>query len=85
MSGNGADIAAVYQLLSEVARKVAEHDRRFDQIAARLEEVTADIAGLRETVANYHSSVVGHGIMFSKLEERMIRVERHLNLNPIED
>ena len=33
--GNGVDIAAVYQLLTEVARTVAGHDRKLDDIAGR--------------------------------------------------
>lgn len=65
MSGNGVDLAAVYQLLSEVARKVGEHDRRFDRIDRRLGDMSAMIAGLRESVTNYHSSVLGHGILIS--------------------
>jgi chromosome segregation ATPase len=138
MSGvNGPDIAAVYQLLTEVAqqvgdiiRRLSEHDRRFEQIDRRFEqidrrfeqidrrleqmelrfeqidarfdrhvnridELAADIAGLREqvthditdlreTVALYHHSVVGHGIQFSEVERRMLRVERHLGLPPLE-
>ena len=117
MSGvNGPDIAAVYQLLTEVARqlgevaqqvseiaqRVAAHDRRFEQIDARLdrhvaridelaadiaglrEQVTHDITGLRETVALYHHSVVGHGIQFSEVERRTLRLERHLGLPPLE-
>ena len=117
MSGvNGPDIAAVYQLLTEVARQVgdiirrlSEHDRRFEQIdrrfeqidarldkhVARIDELAADIAGLRgqvthnitglrETVALYHHSVVGHGIQFSEVEQRTLRVERHLGLPPLE-
>ena len=124
MSGvNGPDIAAVYQLLTEVAQQVAElaqqvneigqqvgeivqrvtaHDRRFEQIDARfdrhvdrIDELAADIAGLREqvthditdlreTVALYHHSVVGHGIQFSEVERRTLRVERHLGLPPLE-
>jgi hypothetical protein len=82
MSGNGVDLAAVYQLLSEVARKVGEHDRRFDQIDRRLGDMSAEIAGLRESVTNYHSSVLGHGILISELEERVRRIERHLKLDP---
>jgi hypothetical protein len=47
MSGrDGPDIAAVYQLLSEVARMVAaqghkleDHDRRFDQIDRRFDQI----------------------------------------------
>ena len=138
MSGvNGPDIAAVYQLLTEVAqqvgdiiRRLSEHDKRFEQIDGRFEqidrrfeqidrrleqmelrfeqidarfdrhvnridELAADIAGLREqvthditdlreTVALYHHSVVGHGIQFSEVERRMLRVERHLGLPPLE-
>ena len=138
MSGvNGPDIAAVYQLLTEVAQQVgdiirrqSEHDRRFEQIDGwfeqidrrfeqidrrleqmelrfeqidarfdrhvnRIDELAADIAGLREqvthditdlreTVALYHHSVVGHGIQFSEVERRMLRVERHLGLPPLE-
>ena len=67
MSGDGIDLAAIYQLLTEVARKVGGHDRRFDkidhrfqEIDARLGEMTADIAGMREAVTNYHASVFGH-------------------------
>ena len=88
MSGNGIDIGAVYQLLSEVARKVGDHDRRFDQmdrrfqaIDTRLGEVIADISGLREAVTNYHASVLGHGMLISELDERVRRIERHLKLD----
>ena len=47
MSGvNGPDIAAVYQLLTEVAlqvgdivRRLSEHDGRFEQIDRRFEQI----------------------------------------------
>jgi hypothetical protein len=35
-------------------------------------------------VALYHHTVVGQGIQFSNLEQRMLRVERHLGLPPLE-
>jgi len=38
-SGNGIDLAAIYQLLTEVAEKVAAHDRRFDQIDRRFDQI----------------------------------------------
>lgn len=41
------------------------------------------ISGLRRTIVEYHSSVVGHGILISELEERVRRVEQHLNLPPL--
>jgi len=38
-SGNGIDIAAVYQLLTEVARTVSGHDRRFEAIDRGFEAI----------------------------------------------
>jgi ABC-type transporter Mla subunit MlaD len=109
-SGNGIDIAAVYQLLTEVARTLAGHDRKLDaqdrklneiivvvndhtrkldELAGvvnrhdrKLDDLTTDIAGLRETVTHYHATVLGHGILYSELEERVRRIERHLKLEP---
>jgi hypothetical protein len=72
-SGNGPDIAAVHDLLTQVARIVAGHDRKLDELAAGL-------ASLREAVTNYHATVLGHGILISELDERVRRIERHLNL-----
>jgi hypothetical protein len=90
MSGvNGPDIAAVYQLLTEVAGSVAGHDAKLDDIAAhladhdrKLDDLTAGLASLREAVTHYHSSVIGHGILISELDERVRRIERHLKLEP---
>jgi ABC-type transporter Mla subunit MlaD len=133
-SGNGVDIAAVYQLLTEVARTLAGHDRRFDGYDRRfegydrrfdaqdrkldaqdrklneiigvvndhtaklneltevvnhhdrkLDDLTSDIAGLREAVTHYHATVLGHGILYSELEGRVRRIERHLKLGPAAD
>src|SRR5271157_5201133 len=103
MSGpNGPDIAAVYQLLSKVARMVAgydlrfdAHDRRFDEHSGKLNELIVTVndhtrkldelaavvnlhdrklvdlgtglAGLREAVTNYRSSVLGHGMLIGEL------------------
>ena len=107
MSGvNGPDIAAVYQLLTDVARTVAGHDAKLDGIAAhltnhdrkldgiaahladhdgRLDDLAAGLASLREAVTHYHSSVIGHGILISELDERVRRIERHLKLEPAGD
>ncbi len=135
-SGNGVDIAAVYQLLTEVARTLAGHDRKFDSHDRRfdaqdrkldaqdrkldaqdrkldaqdrklneiigvvndhtaklnelaeivnrhdrkLDDLTSDVTGLREAVTHYHATVLGHGILYSELDERVRRIERHLKL-----
>jgi hypothetical protein len=54
---------------------VAAHDRKLDDLAAGL-------ASLRDAVTHYHSSVLGHGILISELDERVRRIERHLRFEP---
>lgn len=46
-------------------------------------ELGGQIAGLRQAVTAYHSSVIGHGVLISGLEARIHRVEQHLNLPPL--
>jgi ABC-type transporter Mla subunit MlaD len=97
MSGpNGPDIAAVYQLLTQVARTVTGHDRKLDDLSAevtglrevvvahdrKLDDLAAGLASLRDAVTHYHSSVLGHGLVISELDERVRRIERHLKLHP---
>ena len=43
-------------------------------------ELGEQISGLRSTVVDYHASVIGHGILISEQEERIRRIEKHLNL-----
>ena len=50
------------------------------EIAALRSETRAEFATLRQTVTQYHSSVLGHGILISDLEERVRRIENHLDL-----
>ena len=97
MSGaNGPDIAAVYQLLTQVARTVTGLDRKLDDLSVevaglrevvaahdrKLDDLSAGLASLRDAVTHYHSSVLGHGLLISELDERVRRIERHLKLEP---
>jgi hypothetical protein len=85
MSGaNGPDIAAVYLsaefgglrgVVAGLGEIVAGHDRKLDDLAAGL-------ASLPDAVTHYHSSVLGHGMLISELDERVRRIERHLKLVP---
>jgi hypothetical protein len=52
-----------------------EHGRKLDDLASQ-------VAGLRQALAEYHASVLGRGILISDLEERIRRIEQHLNLPP---
>jgi hypothetical protein len=97
MSGNGVDIAAVYQLLSQVAQTVNEHTRILTEHTRVLNEHTLLLhehgrklddlehgqVTVRQTLTQYHASVMGHGILFSELEHRVRRIEEHLNLPPV--
>ena len=94
--GNGVDIAAVYQLLSQVAATVNDHTRVLGEHTRVLNEHTLLLhsherklddleqgqISLRQTLTMYHASVMGHGILFSELEARVRRIEDHLHLSP---
>jgi hypothetical protein len=66
-----ADVAS--DLLAMQARSDAEHKATRKQLGEQ-------IAGLRRAVVEYHSVVIGHGVLISELEARMRRVEQHLDL-----
>jgi hypothetical protein len=127
-SGNGVDIAAVYQLLVQVAETVSGHtvilnghsrildeqSRILDEHTAKLNEHTSVLndhtriltdhtrvlndhtwllhghsrklddlehgqTSLRQAT-EYHSSVMGHGILISEFDRRVRRIEEHLSL-----
>jgi hypothetical protein len=46
-------------------------------------ELTEQISGLRRAVMEYHSPVIGHGMLISDLDARLRRVEQHLDLPPM--
>nr|WP_295468325.1 hypothetical protein [Mesorhizobium sp.] len=63
--------------------KAGVHSLRADVASDLLvmhKETSDQIAGLRRAVVEYHTSVIGHGIIISELEARMRRVEQHLDL-----
>ena len=62
----------MHSLRADVASDLASLEKRLSD----------QIAGLRRAVMEYHSSAVGHGVLMSELEERLRRVEQHLNLPP---
>lgn len=87
--GNGIDIAAVYQLLTHVAQTVDQHTRVLNDHTRQLADLTCGMndlahgqASMRQSLTEYHASVIGHGILISQLEDRVRRIEQHLNLPP---
>lgn len=75
--------------LDEHGRLLTEHSQSFVEVKRDMAETKLDIAelkssvsGLRESVTEYHAAVLGHGVLFSQLEERVRRIDRHLDLPP---
>ena len=75
-----AGIATKAELKSEIHSLRA--DVASDLLTTR-KELSEQVVGLRRAVVDYHSSVIGHGILISDLDARLRRVQQHLNLPPI--
>jgi len=71
-----ADVAS--DLATMQAKNDAEHKATRTQFGEQ-------IVDLRRAVVEYHSVVIGHGVLISELEARVRRVEQHLNLPPTLD
>ena len=54
------------------------------EIAGVRKELGEQVVGLRRAVVEYHTSVIGHGIIISDLEARLRRVGQHLDLPPLD-
>jgi hypothetical protein len=67
---------------SDLATMRAENDAEHKATRKQLGD---QIIGLRRAVVEYHSVVIGHGVLISELEARVRRVEQHLGLPPALD
>jgi predicted nucleic acid-binding Zn-ribbon protein len=85
---NKADLELVHSEVTDLRSEVAEvksdmrslrSDVASDLLSTR-RELSEQIVGLRRAVIDYHTSVIGHGVLISDLEARVRRVEQHLNL-----
>ena len=73
-----ADLRAeVHSLRADVASDIHTLD---EKIGLTRKELSDQIVGLRRAVVEYHSAVIGHGVIISELEARLRRVEQQLNL-----
>jgi hypothetical protein len=83
-SGVGGVKSDIESLRAEVKSdmRTLRADVASDILSTR-EELSEQIVGLRRAVIEYHTSVIGRGILISELEARMRRVE-HLNLPPLD-
>ena len=77
MSGlNGPDIAAVYQLLTEVAGRVAGHDGKLDGIAAHLAEHERRLEGIAAHLAEHDRKLDDLAAGLASLREAALRLMR---------
>ena len=95
-SGNGTDIGMVYQLLLQMSARLDSHERKLDQLldvvnehshvfadhTRQLDDLNAGMTELRSSGTLYHEAVTSQGLHYSELEGRVLRVERHLRLEP---
>ncbi len=76
-----ADVAETKAELKSLGAAVASDFLTVNaKIEATRKELSDQIVGLRRAVVEYHSAVIGHGVLISELEARLRRVEQHLNL-----
>jgi len=77
----------VQTLKAEMATKSDLQSLRADvasDMLAMQRDTREQIVGLRRAVIEYHSAVVGHGVIIGEREERVRRLEQHLNLPSLE-
>ena len=94
LEGHSNILDAQARVLNDVSGVVNQHTRILEDHTCVLNDHTvllhdhthqlSDLAHgqvtLRQTLTEYHSSVIGHGILFSQLEDRVRRIEQHLSL-----
>jgi hypothetical protein len=68
-------------LRADVASDIHGLDAKIDTTR---KELSDQIIGLRRAVVEYHSAVIGHGVLISELEARVRRIELRLEMPPID-
>jgi hypothetical protein len=75
MDNLGADLRSdMHSLRADVASDLLNLEKR----------VNDQFVGLRRSVMEYHSTAVGHGLLYSDLEERVRRLEQRLDMSAAE-
>lgn len=76
----GAELRSeMHSLRADVASDLMTLESRLDLKAeATRKDLSDKIVGLRRAVVEYHSSAIGHGVLFTELEERVRRLEERM-------
>jgi len=82
---------------SELAAVKSELKHDIADVGSEVKSLRADVASdlmtiekrlgdrityLQRSVMEFHSSTIGHGVLYSEMDERLRRVEQHLKLTP---
>jgi hypothetical protein len=70
--------AEMMPLRADIAADLVQMSGR---IASFRKETGEQIAGLRRAVVDYHSAVLGHGVLIGDLETRVRRLEKHAGMS----
>lgn len=86
MSAMRVDMVTKEELRAEVSSVSAEMTSLRADVASDFlvmeKRLSDQIAGLRRSVMEYHSSAIGHGVLLTELEERVRRLEQHAGFPP---
>jgi hypothetical protein len=82
LSDHSRILADHSRILADHSRILADHSRILADHSRQLDDLKASMTELRAAVGDYHGAVVSQGIHYSELEGRILRVERHLKLDP---
>jgi hypothetical protein len=75
IDGLGADFRSeMHSLRADVASDFLNLEKR----------VNDQFVALRRSVMEYHSTTIGHGMLYSELDERVRRIEQRLDIGPSE-
>jgi hypothetical protein len=86
LGGLGADLRSEMQSMRADIRSDM-HSLRADVASDLLtleKRVNDQFVALRRSVMEYHSTAVGHGLLYSELEERVRKLEQRLDMTPPE-
>jgi phage shock protein A len=64
----------IKSLRADVASDFLTHEKRMND----------QFTTLRRAVMEYHSTAVGHGMLYTELEERVRKIEQRLDMTPAE-
>jgi hypothetical protein len=82
LEGHSNILDAQPRVLNEQSSVLNQHTRILGDHTCVLNDLHDGQVTLRQTLTEYHSSVIGHGILISQLEDPVRRIEQHLNLSP---